>query len=253
MEHLNNYIEHTLLKQDAAKQDFIKLFEEAKEHKFLGVCINPCYVKMAKEYFSKPSTTSLGEDVELVTTNSISTSLGEDVELVTVDTDDENQVKIVTVVGFPLGANTTETKIFETINAVKDGADEIDMVINVTKVKDRERDFIIDEIRQIKAACQGRNLKVIIETDLLTKEEIKYACECAIKGGADFVKTSTGFVKNGAGAKVEDVELMYNTVKDAGLQVKASGGIRDKETAIKMIKAGASRLGTSSGVKIVSD
>ena len=215
MESLNNYIEHTLLKQDAKKEDLIKLFEEAKENKFLGVCINPCYVKFAKEYLK--------------------------------DTD----VKIVTVIGFPLGANTTETKIFETINAVRDGADEIDMVINVTKVKDRETDYIVDEIKLIKSACVGHNLKVILETDLLDKNEIKYACECCIKGGADFVKTSTGFVKNGVGAKVEDVELMYKTVSSHGLKVKASGGIRDRETAIKMIEAGASRLGTSSGVKIV--
>jgi len=216
MENLNKYIEHTLLKQDAKKADLIKLFDEAKEHNFLGVCINPCYVSLAKEYLAN------------------------------------SDVKIVTVIGFPLGANTTETKIFETINAVKDGADEIDMVINVTKLKDREEEFIVDEIRQIKAACQGHNLKVIIETDLLTKEEIKLACELAVKAGADFVKTSTGFVKNGVGAKVEDVELMFNTVKSAGLQVKASGGIRDKEAALAMIKAGAVRLGTSSGVKIVS-
>ncbi|MCM1339718.1 MAG: deoxyribose-phosphate aldolase [Muribaculaceae bacterium] len=216
MENLNKYVEHTLLKQDAVKADFIKLFEEAKEYGFLGVCINPCYVKFAKEYLK------------------------------------ETDVKIVTVIGFPLGANTTETKIFETINAVRDGADEIDMVINVTKLKERDTDFIIDEIQGIKAACQGHNLKVIIETDLLTQEDIKYACECAVKGGADFVKTSTGFVKGGVGAKAEDVELMFNTVNDVGLQVKASGGIRDKEAAIAMINAGAVRLGTSSGVKIVS-
>lgn len=216
METLNKYIEHTLLKQDAQKEDFVKLFDEAKENKFLGVCINPCYVKLAKENLK------------------------------------DSGVKIVTVVGFPLGANTTETKIFETINAIKDGADEIDMVINVTKVKDKETDFIIDEIRQVKTACLGHNLKVILETDLLTKDEIKYACECCIKGGADFVKTSTGFVKNGVGAKAEDVELMYNTVNKAGLQVKASGGIRDRETAIRMVQAGATRLGTSSGVKIIS-
>lgn len=215
MESLNNYIEHTLLKQDAKKEDLIKLFDEAKENKFLGVCINPCYVKLAKEYLK------------------------------------DSDIKIVTVIGFPLGANTTETKIFETINAVRDGADEIDMVINVTKVKNRETDFIIEEIKLIKAACGGHNLKVILETDLLDKNEIKYACECCIKGGADFVKTSTGFVKNGVGAKVEDVELMYKTVSSHGLKVKASGGIRDRETAIKMIEAGASRLGTSSGVKIV--
>lgn len=215
MENLNKYVEHTLLKQDAKKEDLIKLFDEAKEHKFLGVCINPCYVKLAKDYLK--------------------------------DTD----VKVVTVIGFPLGANTTETKIFETIQAVKDGADEIDMVINVTKLKDKETDFLVDEIKLIKSACGGHNLKVIIETDLLTKDEIVYACECAIKGGADFVKTSTGFVKNGVGAKAEDVKLMFETVKDAGLQVKASGGIRGKEAAIAMIEAGAVRLGTSSGIKIV--
>lgn len=215
MENLNKYVEHTLLKQDARKADLIKLFEEAKEYKFLGVCINPCYVKLAKENLK--------------------------------DTD----VKVVTVIGFPLGANTTETKIFETIQAVKDGADEIDMVINVTKVKEHETDFLVEEIKLIKSACGGKNLKVIIETDLLTKDEIKYACECAIQGGADFVKTSTGFVKGGVGAKAEDVELMYNTVHSYGLQVKASGGIRDKESALAMIKAGATRLGTSSGVKIV--
>lgn len=212
---LNKYVEHTLLKQDARKEDLIKLFEEAKEYKFLGVCINPCYVGLAKENLQ------------------------------------DSDVKIVTVIGFPLGANTTETKIFETINAIRDGADEIDMVINVTKLKDCEEDFIVDEIRGVKAACQGRNLKVILETDLLTKEEIQLACELCIKAGADFVKTSTGFVKNGVGAKVEDVKLMYETVSLSGLQVKASGGIRDKETAIEMIKAGAVRLGTSSGVKIV--
>ena len=161
-------------------------------------------------------------------------------------------VKVVTVIGFPLGANKTETKVFETKEAVKDGADEIDMVINVTKLKDDEKDFVVNEIKEIKSACNGHNLKVIIETDLLTKDEIVRACKYAIEGGADFVKTSTGFVKGGVGAKAEDVKLMYDTVKDAGLKVKASGGIRDKEAALAMINAGASRLGTSSGVKIVS-
>ena len=215
MENLNKYVEHTLLKQDATKAELIKLFDEAKQYNFLGVCVNPCYVPLAKENLK-------GSDV-----------------------------KIVTVIGFPLGANTTKTKVFETVNAINDGADEIDMVINVTKLKDRENDYIVDEIKQIKHACQGHNLKVIIETDLLTKEEVKLASELCVKGGADFVKTSTGFVKGGVGAKVEDVEIMYDTVNFAGLQVKASGGVRDKEAAIAMIKAGASRLGTSSGVKIV--
>ncbi len=215
MENLNKYVEHTLLKQDAKKQDLIKLFEEAKEHKFLGVCINPCYVKFAKENLK------------------------------------DSNVKVVTVIGFPLGANTTDVKVFETKKAIEDGADEIDMVINVTKIKDKDLDFIVNEIKSIKTACTNHNLKVIIETDLLTKEEIVLACECAIKGGADFVKTSTGFVKGGVGAKAEDVKLMYDTVKDSGLQVKASGGIRDKEAAIAMIEAGAVRLGTSSGIKII--
>ncbi len=213
---MERYIEHTLLKQDATEADLIKLFEEAKAHNFLGVCINPCYVKLAKDYLK------------------------------------DSDVKIVTVIGFPLGANKTDVKIFETKCAVDDGADEIDMVINVTWLKDKQYDLIVNEIKKIKEACGNHNLKVILETDLLTKEEIKKACELCIQGGADFVKTSTGFVKNGVGAKEEDVKLMYETVSPHGLQVKASGGIRDKEAAEKMIKAGAVRLGTSSGVKIVS-
>ncbi|MBR1776042.1 deoxyribose-phosphate aldolase [bacterium] len=213
---LNKYIEHTLLKQDATREEVKKLLDEAIENKFLGVCINPCNVSFAREYLK--------------------------------DTD----IKIVTVIGFPLGQTTSEIKILETIDAVKNGADEIDMVINGGKLKDGDYDYITDEISKIKFACQNRPLKVILETDLLTKEEIKKACELCIKGHADFVKTSTGFVKNGVGAKEEDVKLMHDTVKDAGLHVKASGGIRDKETALKMIEAGAIRLGTSSGVKIIN-
>ena len=215
MENLNKYIEHTLLKQDASEADLLKLFKEAIENEFFGVCVNPNYVSLAKENLKN------------------------------------SDVKIVTVIGFPLGANKTSVKVFETKEAIKDGADEIDMVINVTKLKDNDKSFIVNEIREIKNACGSHNLKVIIETDLLSKEEIVRACEYSIKGGADFVKTSTGFVKGGVGAKSEDVELMYKTVKDAGLRVKASGGIRDRESALNMIKAGAVRLGTSSGVKIV--
>ncbi len=211
---LNQYIEHTLLKQDATKSEIKKILDEALEYKFLGVCVNPCYVKYAKDYLKNSS------------------------------------VKVVTVIGFPLGQTTTESKVLETIDAVKNGADEIDMVLNVGKLKDNENDFIVNEISSIKCACQGKNLKVILETDLLNSEEIKHACELCIKGGADFVKTSTGFVKNGVGAKAEDVKLMFETVKNAGLGVKASGGIRDKEAAERMIEAGATRLGTSSGVKI---
>ena len=161
-------------------------------------------------------------------------------------------VSVVTVVGFPLGQSTTESKVLETIDAVKNGADELDMVINTGKLKDGEFDYIVEDISAVKAACQGRPLKVILETDLLNSEEIKTASELCIKGGADFVKTSTGFVKNGVGAKVEDVKLMYETVKDAGLEVKASGGVRDREAALAVIAAGATRIGTSSGVKICS-
>ena len=212
---MEKFIEHTLLKQDATEQELIKLFEEAKNYNFFGICVNPCYVELAKQNLK------------------------------------DSDVKIVTVVGFPLGASATDVKVFETKKAVEDGADEIDMVINVTWLKDKKYDLIINEIKKIKEACGSHNLKVILETDLLTKEEIKKACDLCIESGADLVKTSTGFVKNGVGAKVEDVELMYNTVKSRGLLVKASGGIRDREAAEKMIKAGASRLGTSSGVKIV--
>ena len=213
---LNKYIEHTLLKQDATKAELIKLLEEAKEYKFLGVCVNPINVKFASEYLQN------------------------------ID------IKIITVIGFPLGQSTTEVKVIETIDAVKNGADEIDMVLNVGKLKDKEFDFILEEISKIKSACQGKVLKVILETDLLSSEEIKTASELSMKAGADFVKTSTGFVKNGVGAKIEDVKLMFEIVNNAGLGVKASGGVRDKETAIAMIKVGASRIGTSSGVKICS-
>ena len=212
---LNKYIEHTLLKQDATKAEITKLLDEAIQYNFLGVCVNPCNVKYAKEYLKN------------------------------------SDVKVVTVIGFPLGQNTKEIKILETIDAIKNGADEIDMVINVGLLKDKAYETIVDEISAIKGACQGHNLKVILETDLLTQDEIKKACELCIEAKADLVKTSTGFVKNGVGAKAEDVALMFNTVKDAGMQVKASGGIRDKEAALKMIEAGATRLGTSSGVKII--
>ena len=216
MDNLNRHIEHTLLKQDAGQDDFEKLFEEAKEHDFLGVCINPAYVKKAKEALKDTNT------------------------------------KVVTVIGFPLGANKTEVKAFETSCAVADGADEVDMVINVTALKNKDYDYVREDIKAVKIAAKEAPLKVILETDLLTKDEIKKACEICVEAKADFVKTSTGFVKNGVGAKEEDVKLMYETVSPYGLKVKASGGIRDKETALKMIEAGAERLGTSSGVKIVS-
>ena len=215
MENLEKYIEHTLLKQDAAKEEFEKLYDEAKRYNFRGVCVNPLYVKQAKTYLK--------------------------------DTD----VKVVTVVGFPLGANTSQVKAFEAQKALTDGADEIDMVINVSAIKDNNWDFVLEDIKCVKNVCFNNVLKVILETDLLTEDEIKKACEICVEAKADFVKTSTGFVKNGVGAKVKDVELMYKTVSPYGLKVKASGGIRDRQSALNMIKAGAYSLGTSSGVKIV--
>jgi len=212
---INNYIEHTLLKQDAKQADFEKLYKEAIDYKFFGVCVNPAYVKDAKAHLKNTG------------------------------------VKIVTVIGFPLGANTTDTKVFETKKALEDGADEIDMVISVQSLKDKDYAYTRKDIETVKAACGKIPLKVIIETDLLTKEEIKKACLIIAEAKADFAKTSTGFVKNGIGAKVEDVELMHETLKGTSVKIKAAGGIKDREKAEALIKAGASRLGTSSGVKLV--
>ncbi len=215
MTEISKYIEHTLLKQDATHADFVKLFDEAKKYNFLGVCVNPLYVSLAKENLK------------------------------------DSDVKIVTVVGFPLGANRSDVKAFEAQKAIEDGADEVDMVLNVTKMKDKDYDFVQKDIEAVKKSCKDKPLKVILETDLLTNEEIAKACELCIKAKADFVKTSTGFVKNGVGAQVEHVKLMASIVKPYGLGVKASAGIRDKQKALEMIEAGADRLGTSSGVAIV--
>lgn len=216
MENLNKYVEHTLLKQDARKADLIKLFEEAKEYKFLGVCINPCYVKLAKENLK--------------------------------DTD----VKVVTVIGFPLGANTTETKIFETIQAVKDGADEIDMVINIGELKAKNYDYIQNEIIEINKVCKKYNklLKVIIETCLLTEEEKIKMCEIVTNANADYIKTSTGFSTNGA--TFDDVKLFKRYV-GKNVKIKAAGGISSLSDAEEFIKLGAERLGTSRIVKIAKE
>jgi len=217
MKQLNEYIEHTLLKQDATKDQFLKLFEEAKEHKFFGVCVNPAYVKLAKENL------------------------------------EGSGVTIVTVVGFPLGASSSKVTAFEAKAAIEDGADEIDMVLNVSAMKDKNYDYIVEDIKTVKEACGSHLLKVILETDLLTKEEIKKASELCVEAGADLVKTSTGFVKGGVGAKPEDVKIMHDVVAPHGKMVKASGGVRSKEEALAVIEAGADRIGTSSGVKIVSE
>ena len=214
---LNKHIEHTLLKQDATKAGLIKLFNEAIENKFLGVCVNPCNVKLASEFLKN------------------------------------TDVKVVTVIGFPLGANKSEVKAFETVCAIQDGADEIDMVMNVSALKDEDYEYVRNDISFVKKACQDKPLKVIIETDLLTDEEIKKASEIVVEAGGNFVKTSTGFVKNGIGATVEAVKIMYEVVKDTDVKIKASGGIKTKEKALALIEAGAERLGTSSGVEIIGE
>lgn len=208
---LNKYIDHTLLKPEATREAILKLIAEAKEYDFCSVCINPYWVKMAAEELK--------------------------------DTD----VKVCTVIGFPLGANTTETKVFETKDAVENGADEVDMVINVGLLKLKEYELVKKDIEEVVKVANGKIVKVIIETCLLTKEEIVEVCTISKEAGADFVKTSTGF--NSGGATVEDVKLMKDTVGE--MLVKASGGIRDLETALKMIEAGADRLGVSAGVEIM--
>ncbi len=219
MVNISEYIEHTLLKPDATEAEVTKLVQEAIVNKFLGVCINPCYIEHARTLIDK----------------------------------NKSPVKVVTVVGFPLGAMNTVAKVIETKLAIEDGADEIDMVINVGAMKNQNYEYAGCEIKLVKEACGDKPLKVIIETDLLTKEEKIKACELCVEMKADFVKTSTGFVKNGIGATVEDVKLMYETVSPYGLKVKASAGIRDKQKALDLIAAGASRLGTSSGVNIILD
>ena len=209
---LNKYIDHTILKATASSSDVQKLCEEAIEHEFYSVCVNGCYVADAKQLLQ-------GTDV-----------------------------KVAAVVGFPLGAMTTAAKVFEAKEAVENGASEIDMVINVAKLKDGEFEYVENEIRQIKEAIGDNVLKVIIETCYLTDEEKVKACELSLVAKADFVKTSTGF--GTVGATYEDVKLMKSVVGD-NAKVKASGGVRDKETAQKYINLGAERLGTSSGIDIV--
>ena len=203
--------DHTILKADAGLEAVKKICEEAKEYDFMSVCVNSYYTAYVAQQLK-------GTDV-----------------------------KVCTVVGFPLGHMSTRAKAAETAIAVEDGAQEIDMVINVGALKDKLYDVVLSDIREVKKACGNALLKVIIETCLLTDEEKVKACELAKEAGADFVKTSTGF--STGGAKAEDVALMRKTV-GSDMGVKASGGIRDKETAESMLKAGASRLGTSATIAI---
>ncbi|MHA0857903.1 deoxyribose-phosphate aldolase [Paenibacillus sp. CMAA1364] len=209
------YIDHTILKADAKKEDIQTLAEEAKVHRFASVCVNPAWVAVAHEVLK--------------------------------DTPD---VKVCTVIGFPLGASTPEVKAFETTNAIANGAGEIDMVINIGALKGHDDALVTRDIKAVVEAARGQALtKVIIETCLLTDEEKVRACKLAVEAGADFVKTSTGF--STGGATREDIALMRATVgPDIG--VKASGGVRSAEDALIMIAAGATRIGTSGGVAIAA-
>lgn len=210
---INKFIDHTILKAAATKEDVKKLCDEAKEYGFYSVCVNGANVEYA---FSQVK---------------------------------DSDVKVAAVVGFPLGAMATDTKVFEAKKAIEDGASEIDMVINIGALKDKDYGLVENEIRKIKEAIGSNVLKVIIETCYLTDEEKVKACELSVNAKADFVKTSTGF--GTGGATFEDVELMKKTVGDKA-EVKASGGVKDLETAKKYVELGATRLGTSSGIAIVT-
>ena len=208
------YIDHTNLKAYTSKEDIIKLCEEAKKYNFYAVCVNPYRVKLAKK--------------QLQGTN----------------------IKVATVIGFPLGATPTEVKVFEAKKALEDGADEVDMVLNIGALKDKDYKYVRNDIAEVVRIAheKGAIVKVIIETCYLSDNEKEIACKLAMEAGADFVKTSTGF--GTGGATIEDVKLMRKVVGDK-LGVKAAGGIRTYEEALAMINAGANRIGTSSGVKII--
>lgn len=213
MSKIANMIDHTALKADTTRDVIEKLCQEATEYQFASVCVNPTWVDIAAQLLKN------------------------------------SEVKVCTVIGFPLGANTPETKAFETKDAIEKGATEVDMVINIGALKDKNDDLILKDIKAVVDAANGKALtKVIIETSLLTEEEKVRACELSVKAGADFVKTSTGF--STGGATVEDISLMRKTVGPT-IGVKASGGVRDTEGAEALIKAGATRIGASSGVAII--
>lgn len=211
---LNRMMDHTILKADTPKSEVLRIIEEAKKYHFYSVCINPVWVSLAAEELK-------GEPVS-----------------------------VCTVIGFPLGASTTATKAFETEDAIKNGADEIDMVISIGQLKSGDYEAVQNDIAGVVTAAKDRALvKVILETCLLTDEEIVKACELAKAAGADFVKTSTGF--STGGADVKDVRLMRETVGPE-MGVKASGGIHNEAQALAMVEAGASRLGTSASIAIIS-
>ncbi len=209
------YIDHTLLKADAGKEDIERICREAAEYGFASVCVNSCWVSFVSSLLKGTG------------------------------------VHVCTVVGFPLGAMSSRGKADETAEAVRDGADEIDMVLNIGYLKSGMLAEAEEDIKAVRNACQGKILKVIIETCLLTDDEKRTACALAVSAGADFVKTSTGF--STGGATVHDVALMKEAVRDKGLKVKASGGIRNYKDARAMVEAGADRIGASAGIAIVRE
>lgn len=211
---INQYIDHTLLKSGATEREIIDLCNQAKKYEFYAVCVNSSYVPLAKQLLSKTS------------------------------------VKVVTVVGFPLGAMATEAKVFEAKNAVNQGAEEIDMVINIGFLKSKNYVAVFKDIADVKAAIGKIPLKVIIEISELSKNDIVKICEICLDAKVDYIKTSTGFTKSGA--TLTAVKIIKKMVKDQA-KIKASGGIRDLETALKYIDAGADRIGTSSGVAMMTD
>ncbi|MFD0975842.1 deoxyribose-phosphate aldolase [Salinimicrobium gaetbulicola] len=211
---INKFIDHTILKATATEADIIELCKEAREYEFFSVCVNSGYVPLAKKQLSN------------------------------------SKVKVCAVVGFPLGAMSTEAKVFEAEQALKDGAEEIDMVINIGELKSKNLKKVEDEIAAIKNVIGDKVLKVIIETCYLTPQEIVIASELAVNAKADYVKTSTGFGTDGA--KMENIKLMKKAVNGSA-KIKASGGIKNLDTALSYIEAGVERIGTSSGVSIVKE
>lgn len=211
---LNKTIDHTILNADATKEAVIKVIDEAKTYEFASVCLEPCWVSLAAERLK------------------------------------DSPVKVCTVIGFPLGANTKTVKAFEAKEAVENGAEEVDMVLNIGALKSGDDILVLEDMKAVREAAKDAVVKVILETCLLTDEEKEKACALAKEAGLDFVKTSTGF--STAGATVEDVKLMRKAVGDT-MGVKASGGIRDTETAEAMIAAGASRIGASKSIAIIGE
>ncbi|MFD2540707.1 deoxyribose-phosphate aldolase [Lacinutrix gracilariae] len=211
---LNKYIDHTLLKATATNVDIIKTCKEAITHDFFSVCVNSCHVALVKEQLKN------------------------------------SEVKVCSVIGFPLGAMSTKAKVAETKQALQDGADEIDMVLNIGYLKSNAFELVTEDIALVKKEMPNHTLKVILETCYLDAEEIKKASALAIQAGADFIKTSTGF--GTGGATMEDVKLMQSVIANGKTKIKASGGIRDTKTALAYINLGVDRIGTSNGIAIVT-